>query len=115
MPSPLAVTPVWRPRPLWFTDEVAEPNVFAVDVAIAAFTKGEEWLEQLREYIYENKQITEKFIKDNIPRVSMVESHATYLCWLDVSDITDNSTRLAAYIRKNCQREKALAEMENIS
>ena len=83
------------------TDEVAEPNVFAVDAAIAAFTKGEEWLEQLREYIYENKQITEKFIKDNIPRVSMVESHATYLCWLDVSDITDNSTRLAAYIRKN--------------
>ena len=75
--------------------------MFAVDAAIAAFTKGEEWLEQLREYIYENKQITEKFIKDNIPRVSMVESHATYLCWLDVSDITDNSTRLAAYIRKN--------------
>ena len=68
------------------TDEVAEPNVFAVDAAIAAFTKGEEWLEQLRAYI---------------PRVSMVESHATYLCWLDVSDITDNSTRLAAYIRKN--------------
>ena len=83
------------------TDEVAEPNVFAVDAAIAAFTKGEEWLEQLKAYIYENKQITEKFIKDNIPGVSMVESHATYLCWLDVSDITDNSTRLAAYIRKN--------------
>ena len=83
------------------TDEVAEPNVFAVDAAIAAFTKGEEWLEQLRAYIYENKQITEKFINDNIPGVSMVESHATYLCWLDVSDITDNSTRLAAYIRKN--------------
>ncbi len=56
--------------------------MFAVDAAIAAFTKGEEWLEQLREYIYENKQITEKFIKDNIPGVSMVESHATYLCWL---------------------------------
>ena len=70
-----------------------------MDAAIAAFTKGEEWLEQLREYIYENKQITEKFIKDNIPGVSMVESHATYLCWLDVSDITDNSTRLAAEYR----------------
>ena len=30
----------------------------------------------------------------------MTESKATYLCWLDVSNITDDSTKLAAYIRK---------------
>ena len=82
------------------TDEVAEPNVFAVDTAIAAFTKGEEWLEQLRAYIYENKQITKNYVDAEIDGVSMTESKATYLCWLDVSNITDDSTKLAAYIRK---------------
>lgn len=82
------------------TDEVAEPNVFAVDAAIAAFTKGEEWLEQLRAYIYENKQITKSYVDAEIDGVSMTESKATYLCWLDVSNITDDSTKLAAYIRK---------------
>ena len=33
------------------TDEVAEPNAFAVGAAVAAFEKGESWLEELREYL----------------------------------------------------------------
>ena len=32
------------------SDEVAEPNAFAIDAAIAAFTQGEEWLDDLRNY-----------------------------------------------------------------
>lgn len=35
------------------TDEVAEPNAFAVEAAVAAFTKGEAWLDALRAYIEE--------------------------------------------------------------
>ena len=38
------------------TDEVAEPNVFAVEAAIAAFEHGADWLEALRAYIQENKE-----------------------------------------------------------
>lgn len=41
---------VWRALN---TDEVAEPNVFAIGAAIAAFTKGEDWLEELRAYLFE--------------------------------------------------------------
>ena len=33
------------------TDEVAEPNVFAVTAAIAAYQEGAEWLDELRAYI----------------------------------------------------------------
>ncbi|MDD6333119.1 MAG: pyridoxal phosphate-dependent aminotransferase [Clostridia bacterium] len=97
VPNPKLRHKVWRAIN---TDEVAEPNVFAVDAAIAAFTKGEMWLEELRQYIYDNKQITEAYIKESIPAVSVVKSHATYLCWLDVSEVAEDSTRLAAHIRK---------------
>ena len=38
------------------TDEVAEPNAFAIEAAIAAFTKGEGWLDALREYLAENRK-----------------------------------------------------------
>lgn len=38
------------------TDEVAEPNAFAVDAAIAAFTRGEAWLDALRCYLAENRK-----------------------------------------------------------
>lgn len=82
------------------TDECAEPNVFAVTAAIAAFTKGGEWLGQLREYIAENRRIAGEFLAEKHPQVRLVESGATYLFWLDCSEITGSSRQLAKFIRK---------------
>ena len=39
------------------TDEVAEPNAFAIEATIAAFTKGEPCLNELIEYLAENKRV----------------------------------------------------------
>lgn len=82
------------------TDEVAEPNAFAVQATIAAFTKGEPWLKELREYIYGNKKLVDEFIAKNLPETKAVMGHATYLYWLDVRKIAENSDRLADFIRK---------------
>ena len=41
------------------TDEVAEPNVFALTAPIAAFTKGGAWLDELRAYLWENRKTAE--------------------------------------------------------
>lgn len=81
------------------TDEVAEPNCFAVAAAIAAFTKGSEWLDALRDYIQKNKDFAEQFVSENIPPARIVRSEATYLLWLDCSGICDDSNKLADYIR----------------
>lgn len=81
------------------TDEVAEPNAFAVTAAVAAFTKGGEWLDELRQYISEGRRMTADFLAVNLPEVRLVKSSATYLLWLDCSDITDNSRELAEFIR----------------
>ncbi len=82
------------------TDEIAEPNAFAVQAAIAAFTKGGRWLDELREYISKNKEYVYEYIGKNIPGVKAVRSEATYLMWLDFSDITDDACALAHEIRK---------------
>lgn len=82
------------------TDECAEPNVFAVTAAIAAFTQGGDWLDQLRDYIAENRRITEAFLAEKLPQVRMAHSDATYLFWLDCSEITDSSRQLADFIRQ---------------
>ena len=83
------------------TDEVAEPNAFAVDATIAAFSDdGWEWLSKLREYIEENKQIVYDYIEKNIPDVSVPRQDATYLMWLDVKKYTDDSTALQRYLRR---------------
>lgn len=39
------------------TDEVSEPNAFAIDAAAAAFTEGDRWLDALREYLAENRRV----------------------------------------------------------
>ena len=83
------------------TDEVAEPNAFAVDAAIAAFTKGEPWLDELRQYIFENKRITYEFVKEQIPQIQAVPSCATYLLWLDCSGMAESADEIAQYIREN--------------
>ena len=83
------------------TDEVAEPNIIAMEATIAAFNQGAEWLDQLREYIYENKRICREFLQEKIPEIYLVPSEATYLLWLDCSKFCDNSVELMEYIRRD--------------
>lgn len=83
------------------TDEVAEPNCFAVCAAVAAFEKGESWLEELRRYLAENKQYVRDFMKEMLPAVRVVPSHATYLLWLDCGEITADATALTEFIRQD--------------
>lgn len=88
---------VWRALN---TDEVAEPNAFAVQAAIAAFEQGGQWLEELRVYLYENKKLVTEFISKEIPQIKVVKSNATYLLWLDCSSLGVTANKLTAHIRK---------------
>lgn len=81
------------------TDEVAEPNAFAIDANIAAFTQGEAWLDELRAYIKSNKDIAAEFIHHNIPKLHVISSEATYLLWVDCQQITCDTDKLCDVIR----------------
>ena len=72
------------------TDEVAEPNTFAAPAAVAAFTQGGDWLDEARAYIWENRRFVENFCRRELPEIRVVPGEATYLLWVDVSDLTDN-------------------------
>lgn len=82
------------------TDEVAEPNVFAVDTAIAAYTKGAPWLDALREYIDGNKRLVSGFLQENLPEIRAVHSEATYLMWLDCRRLSGNSKEISHFLRE---------------
>lgn len=82
------------------TDEVAEPNVFAVDAAIAAFTHGGPWLDELRAYLLENKRTVSGFLEEYLPMLSLLPSQATYLLWIDCGKLTNDTGVLADFIRE---------------
>ena len=82
------------------TDEVAEPNAFAVDAAIAAFTKGGEWLDALRAYLEDNKTLVKEFVKRELPGLHVVPSEATYLLWVNLGSRETSAEDVAEFIRR---------------
>lgn len=98
VPNPQLRHKVWRGLN---TDECGEPNAFALQAAVAAFTHGGEWLDELRQYLYENKQAVKSFLAENLPQIRLVPSEATYLLWLDCSALNMDSKELADHIRQS--------------
>jgi cystathionine beta-lyase len=97
VPNPYLRHKVWRGLN---TDEVAEPNAFAVDAAIAAFTDGGAWLDELRAYLAENKKTALAFFeKESLP-LKPVVSHATYLMWINCSTLWKTSGEAAQFLRE---------------
>ena len=56
---------------------------------IAAYNEGEEWLEQLKEYLDGNFAYIDAFLKEHLPKAHMVPSEGTYLAWIDVNGYVD--------------------------
>lgn len=96
VPNPHLRHKVWRALN---TDEIAEPNAFAVAATVAAFTQGEDWLNHLNEYLFENRRYAEAVLS-SIPedKVTVVKGKATYLLWVRVFK---NGDKFAEELRKN--------------
>ncbi len=97
VPDPILRHRVWRGLN---TDECGEPGAFAVDAAVAAWTKGDAWLDACRRKLAENKQKVRSFVRERIPGIHIPDSDATYLLWMDVSALSPDSAPLADFIRR---------------
>lgn len=82
------------------SDEAAEPNCFAVDATVAAFARGDDWLDGLRAYLCENKRTAAAFLQEHLPALHLVEGHATYLLWIDVSAVSRDARVLRDFLRE---------------
>lgn len=61
------------------------PNPFMVSALIAVYNEGEDWLEQLKEYIDDTMNFVKQFIGERMPTVKMSIPDGTYVMWLDFS------------------------------
>ncbi|WP_125761532.1 MalY/PatB family protein [Companilactobacillus hulinensis] len=77
-----------------------EPGILAIDGTIAAYTKGHAWLKELKQYICDNRKLLSDYVDKNIPELSVLKSNATYLAWIDCTNVTDDSAELSSFIRK---------------
>lgn len=82
------------------SDEVAEPNLLAIPATIAAYEHGHAWLHALKKQLNQNFEYANNFINQNIPSIKVIPSTATYLMWIDVQKVTQDSEDFADFLRK---------------
>ncbi|MEZ5011361.1 MAG: aminotransferase class I/II-fold pyridoxal phosphate-dependent enzyme [Bacteroidales bacterium] len=58
-------------------------NLMGAEASIAAYTYGDEWLDQLLAYIKNNAEFVVDFCRQNLPVIKPVMPEATYMIWLD--------------------------------
>jgi len=59
------------------------PDFLAVIAMEAAFRYGDEWLEQVMDYIEGNLEFLLKYMEERIPAIKPIRPEGTYLVWLD--------------------------------
>lgn len=74
--------------------EVGEPNVFGIAGLIAAYLHGEEWLDQLLDYLNHSKEMVTSFFVKHLPKAKVIRPEGTYLMWIDLSEYDLDFTHL---------------------
>ena len=73
-------------------------NLFGMVASEAAYTHGEEWLNQMLTYVKGNIDFMEEYISKNIPKVKMIRPEATYMVWLDFRELAMDNDTLKQFI-----------------
>lgn len=66
----------------------------------AAYTKGEQWLDELLIYLDKNMDYVIEFVKENMPEVKVRKPEGTYLMWLDFSSLGLSKEELSMLMQK---------------
>ncbi|NLY81271.1 MAG: pyridoxal phosphate-dependent aminotransferase [Clostridiales bacterium] len=67
----------------WMSMDIHRNNAFSSNAMEAAFNEGDEWLEQVIEYISGNFDYVNGYCEKYIPEIITNRPDATYLMWLD--------------------------------
>lgn len=68
-------------------NEVCDVNPFGVAATIAAYNEGEEWLNQLVDYLHGNYVAMAEFCRRELPEFPITRLEGTYLVWMDCSSL----------------------------
>lgn len=82
----------------WMNMDIHRNNAFSSVAMEAAYREGEEWLEQLLEYISGNFDFIKEYCEANIPKIKPNLPDATYLVWLDCRDLGMNNEELRRFM-----------------
>jgi len=78
-------------------------NVFGSVALEAAFNEGDEWLEQLLDYLQGNLDFLRTFFEQQIPRIQVIPPEGTYLVWLDCRGLGLDARQLMTFMNRQAK------------
>ena len=97
IPDPHLRHRVWRGIN---TEELGEPNAFSMVAGIAAFDRSDEWVDSLVSYLFENRALAQEYVNNMVPGLRAISGDATYLLWIDISAVSDDSIAFTDRLRE---------------
>ena len=83
-------------------NEICDINCFSFVALEAAYSKeGEEWLDSLVAYIYDNYRLFRKEMKNAFPKLPIAPLEGTYLAWMDVSAFKATSEEISERLKND--------------
>lgn len=79
-----------------------EPNAMGLAACAAAYEKGGEWFNALKEYLAGNLAFVRDYLKD-IPKIKLIEPEGTYLVWLDCRELGLSDEALQALVEQKAK------------
>jgi cystathionine beta-lyase len=79
------------------------PNLFGLTALEAAYRLGDEWLEQLLDYLQGNLDITIEYFETRIPKIKVIKPQGTYLIWLDCRELGMDAMALRSFMREKAR------------
>lgn len=62
---------------------VTDPNIFGMDACQAAYTYGDQWVDELLEYLQGNIDYMIGFFNTRLPEIKVIKPEGLYLIWVD--------------------------------
>lgn len=66
---------------------ISKVNSIGMVACQAAYTHGDNWMDEAMAYIAGNKDYVRDFLNTNLPQINMTESQGLYLLWLDFNSL----------------------------
>jgi len=70
------------------------PNIFGIEALEAAYNHGDQWLDEVIEYLKGNLDFLTQYISKNMPKLKIIKPEGTYLVWIDCRGLDMDSKEL---------------------
>ena len=78
--------------------ELGEGHLFAYIPVVSAYNEqGEEWLNQVLEYIYSNVEFIDNYLQKNMPHIKAIRPQASFLIFLDCRELHLSQDKLVDF------------------